>query len=184
MFTSREKKKNNIAEYVLYMWQVENLIRANHCNINLISKNILSQYQIDPQQKQELLDWWDNLTEMMKLEHKEESGHLQILINTVNDMNNLHRRLLADPDHIPYQVRFQHIEPLIKELESKTSPKPDNDVALMLGALYHSFILKLKGAQLSDGTSEAFKAFAMFLSTLSALYKQDQEGTLFRDEYN
>lgn len=182
MFTSREKKKNNIAEYVLYMWQVEDLIRANQCNINLISKNILSQYQTDPQQKKELTEWWDNLTEMMKLEHKEESGHLQILINTVNDINNLHLRLLTDPDHIPYQVRFQHIEPIICELESKTSPKPENDIALMLGALYHSFMLKLKGTQLTDATSDALKAFAGFLATLSALYKQDQEGKLFRDE--
>lgn len=182
MFTAREKKKNNIAEYVLYMWQVEDLIRAHQCDIKLISKNILSQYQSDPQQKQELTDWWDNLAEMMKLEHKEESGHLQMLINTVNDINNLHLRLLTDPDHIPYQVRFQHIESLIRELESKTLPKPENDIALMLGALYHSFILKLKGTPLTDATSNALKTFAGFLATLSALYKQDQEGKLFRDE--
>lgn len=182
MFISREKKQNNIAEYILYMWQIEDLIRANKCDINLISKTILSQYQVDDNQKSQLYDWWDNLVEMMKMEQKEESGHLQFNINTVNDLNNLHLRLLKDADHLPYQVRFQFIEPTIRELEVKTNPKPDNDIELILGAIYNTFILKLKGTSISDGTNEAIQLFAQFLATLSQLYKKDQEGSLFADE--
>lgn len=182
MFTSREKKKNNIAEYVIYMWQVEDLIRANQCDINMINNTIIKQYTVDKAQEPELTEWWDSLVEMMKLEQKEKSGHLQFIINTVNDINNLHLRLLKDPEHISYQVRFQYIEPLIKELETKTNPKPENDIELMLGALYNSFILKLKGTNISDGTNNALQIFAGFLATLSLLYKEDQEGTLFPDE--
>lgn len=105
MFISREKKKNNIAEYILYMWQAEDLIRVNKCDINLISSTIVDQYKVDEAQKAELTEWWDNLIEMMKIERKEESGHLQFIINTVNDINNLHLRLLRDSEHIPYQLR-------------------------------------------------------------------------------
>jgi hypothetical protein len=182
MFTSREKKKNNIAEYVLYMWQIEDLIRANKCDIGLIIKNIVDHYKVEPEKKTELTEWWDNLVEMMKLERKEESGHLQFIVNTVNDINSLHLRLLRDADHIPYQLRFQYIEPMIAEFEAKTATKTDNSIELILGAIYNYFILKLKGAKISEGTDEAIKAFAAFLALLSQLYNQDVEGTLFKDE--
>lgn len=182
MLTSREKKKNNIAEYVLYMWQVEDLIRANKCDIKEITKTIIDQYNGDEGQKAEITGWWDNLVEMMKLEHKENSGHLQFIINTINDINNLHLQLLKDPDQIPYQLRFQYIEPIIRELEAKTDPKPENDIELMLGAIYNSFILKLKGTNITDATSDALRSFARFLATLSQLYKDDMEGSLFHDE--
>jgi flagellin-specific chaperone FliS len=182
MLTSREKKKNNIAEYILYMWQTEDLIRLHQCDIQQISESILSQYTTEDAQKAELTEWWENLAEMMKLENKEKSGHLQFLINTVNDINSLHIRLIRDPEHIPYQVRFQYVEPMIRELEDKLAMKAENDIDLMLVALYNYFILKLKGAEISEGTREAVQAFAGFLALLSQFYKKDQEGTLFPDE--
>ena len=36
-----EKKKSNIIEYVLYLWQVENIIRACQFDVNIIEKNVI-----------------------------------------------------------------------------------------------------------------------------------------------
>ena len=33
MFTAEQLRKQNIAEYLLYMWQIEDLIRADECDI-------------------------------------------------------------------------------------------------------------------------------------------------------
>ena len=33
MFISKQLKENNIAEYLIYMWQVEDMIRANGCDL-------------------------------------------------------------------------------------------------------------------------------------------------------
>lgn len=33
MFVSKQLKEKNIAEYLIYMWQIEDLIRANGCDI-------------------------------------------------------------------------------------------------------------------------------------------------------
>ena len=33
MFVSRQLKEKNIAEYLIYMWQIEDLIRANGCDM-------------------------------------------------------------------------------------------------------------------------------------------------------
>ena len=44
MLIAQEKRKTNIAEYILYMWQVEDLIRAHQFNMDLIEQNLISQY--------------------------------------------------------------------------------------------------------------------------------------------
>ena len=44
MFTASQKKKENIAEYLLYMWQIEDLIRANGLDMDRIKSNILDKY--------------------------------------------------------------------------------------------------------------------------------------------
>ncbi|GAO31104.1 DUF4924 family protein [Geofilum rubicundum] len=178
MLIAQEKKKNNIAEYILYMWQVEDLIRAHECRMDLIREKLLPGYLLSGEQFKELDAWWDNLTAMMKVEKKESGGHLQMLINTVNEMNTLHLKLLESPKFVPYLMQFQSILPFIKELEAKTDPKPSNDIELMLSALYHSFVLKLKKQPVTSDTAQALKAFAQVLATLSKKYKEEQEGKL------
>ena len=37
-------KEKNIAEYIIYMWQVEDLLRANGCDIDRIRQNIIFRY--------------------------------------------------------------------------------------------------------------------------------------------
>src|SRR5690554_7476904 len=76
--------------------------------------------------------WWDNLCAMLKVEQKEKSGHLQMLTNTVNELNTLHHLLLKTPKFVNYQIQFQQLQPLLKELETKTSPLFTNDIELML----------------------------------------------------
>ncbi|WP_347164130.1 DUF4924 family protein, partial [Parabacteroides merdae] len=38
MIIARRKRKENIAEYLLYMWQVEDLIRANNFDMDSIRR--------------------------------------------------------------------------------------------------------------------------------------------------
>ena len=45
MITASIKKKENIAEYLLYMWQIEDLIRANKLDIDKIQTSIIDQYK-------------------------------------------------------------------------------------------------------------------------------------------
>ena len=55
MYISQQLKKKNIAEYLLYMWQVEDLIRANGCDMERIRKNIIEPYPATDEQKKELV---------------------------------------------------------------------------------------------------------------------------------
>jgi hypothetical protein len=175
-------KKENIIEYVLYMWQVEDLIRANKLDMKLIDENIISKYGQDPDLVLEIRDWWENLVVMMQKEQKATSGHLQVNINIVDDINQLHLYLLKSPDEMQYRYLFQQVVPLMQEFEMKSALPYSNDIELCLTAIYSSFLLKLQGKEISKGTSEALQAFSKFLALLSQKYKQDSEGKLRADE--
>ena len=41
MIIASQKKKENIAEYLLYMWQIEDIIRAYGLDIDQIQKHII-----------------------------------------------------------------------------------------------------------------------------------------------
>ena len=57
MIIAQQKRKENIAEYLLYMWQVEDLIRAYNFDIDKIEANIISGYAISDDKKKEVKEW-------------------------------------------------------------------------------------------------------------------------------
>ena len=79
MYISQQLKQQNIAEYLLYMWQVEDLIRANGFDIERIKKNIVEPYpSLSEEQKKALIQCYADLINMMHDEGVMEKGHIQI----------------------------------------------------------------------------------------------------------
>ena len=76
MLIAREKRKSNVAEYILYMWQVEDMLRAMRMDIQLVNQNVVSQFQVEDDTRKEISDWYDNLIEMMRKEEVVKSGHV------------------------------------------------------------------------------------------------------------
>ena len=67
MLIAETKRKENMAEYLLYMWQVEDLIRANGCDIDAIERNLISRYDVDDAKRGEIREWYENLVKMMNI---------------------------------------------------------------------------------------------------------------------
>ena len=59
MIIASQKRKENIAEYLLYMWQIEDIIRANNLDIDRIKTNVIDRYDISPSQKKEMTEWYE-----------------------------------------------------------------------------------------------------------------------------
>ena len=53
MFVSKQLKEKNIAEYLIYMWQIEDLIRANGCDMEKIKSTTIAPYPLTEEQKAE-----------------------------------------------------------------------------------------------------------------------------------
>ena len=68
MFIANELRKTNIAEYLLYMWQVEDTIRAFDCSISRIRREYIDRFDYTDEQKEDEADWFGNLIRMMNQE--------------------------------------------------------------------------------------------------------------------
>ena len=95
MFVSKQLKENNIAEYLLYMWQVEDMIRANGIDLERIKATLVTPAHLDAEHETQLVEWYENLIEMMRLEGVSERGHLQINKNVITLLTDLHLQLLS-----------------------------------------------------------------------------------------
>lgn len=182
MFTATQRKKENIAEYLLYMWQIEDLIRANGLDIDKIGENIIDKYTgLDDNQRRDLYEWYESLIEMMYREGVEKSGHLQINRNTLTELSDLHSRLMADPRFNAYSREFYRVLPYIVELRAKAGENKAGELETCFTALYGLLMLRLQHKQISKETLEATTQISRLLAMLAQYYNKDRENSLFKD---
>jgi hypothetical protein len=183
MIIASQKRKENIAEYVLYMWQIEDLIRANSLDIEQITNNIINQYHLTEAQRKDMIAWYESLIDMMRREDITKSGHLQINKNIVSSMADLHLSILKDPKFAQYTAEFYKTLPYIVELRAKAGDQRTGEIETCLTALYGTLMLRLQRQEISSGTQAAIKQISHFLAILSHYYKLNDEDKLFdKDE--
>ena len=183
MFTASQKRKENIAEYLLYMWQIEDIIRANNFDIEKIKENIINRYDgLNPDQKKELTEWYESLIDMMRREGVEKSGHLQINKNILGQLVALHQALLADPKFADYSAEFYRTLPYIVELRSKAGEAKVGEIETCFNALYGMLLMRLQQKELTQQTLDAIKQISRFIALLAHDFKLDEEEQLFKKE--
>lgn len=182
MFIAQELRKNSIAEYLLYMWQVEDIIRAYGCSLSQIRKEYIDSFELDDEQKEEELDWWGNLVRMMNQEGCREQGHLQINKIVVQDLTELHAQLLQSSKFPFYNTEYYKVLPFIVELRNR-GDKDLTEIETCLNALYGVMMLRLQHKDISPDTKHAIDEITTFLGMLSDYYKKDKtEGLDFDEE--
>lgn len=178
MYISSQKKQENIAEYILYMWQIEDVIRACGLDIDKVEKTIIAQQELDDSQKQALYNWYKDLCNKMKIQKLQESGHLRAHNEVLEELSMLHNNLLTYYKDEKYIDQFSVAQQFIDEFKKVSNNPTASNVEVMFTALYAKLMLRLKGMDISSSTEEAFQAFRNVLAYLAAKYKQMQNGEL------
>ncbi len=178
MYVSRQKKEENIAEYVLYMWQIEDVVRACKLDLAKIDKAIIANQPIEEAQKEELRGWYKDLCNKMKLQKIEQSGHLREVNEVVDELSMLHNTLLTYYKDEKYIEFYSFAEQFINEFKQVSNNPKASNIEVLFNALYAKLILKLQGKDISSSTEEAFQAFRNVLAYLAAKYKQMKNGEL------
>lgn len=173
MIIAQQKRKENIAEYLLYMWQVEDLIRANQLDIDQIRRTLIDQYQQPEEIKQQIIQWYEELIEMMHSESVTESGHIQLNNNTLIALTDLHLRLLKDPQETVYGALYYKTLPYIIQLRSKSGGIDMPELETCFTALYGYLLLRLQKKEVHPETLESVKQINTLLSFLSEKYKEE-----------
>ena len=179
MYISRDKRKNNIAEYILYMWQIEDLIRAFNFNIEKINTELVSQYDVSAEERVEIKNWYAGLAESMLAEGIRNNGHLHYLDSLTEELNDFHFRLIDSSHHSEYQKKYMITVRDISELRLKMGKKERiSDMEVCLTALYGLLLMRLKKRQVSKDTEKVLNSFSELLADLSRIFKSYETGKI------
>ena len=174
MLIANQKREENIAEYLLYMWQVEDIIRAHKLDIISIQKNIIDKFDQPEEVRKEIWTWYQNLIDMMISEGVKEKGHLQINKNVIINLSDLHLRLLNTPQESIYITNYYKTLPFIVELRNNIQDKNIPEIETCFSALYGFLLLKLKQTEVSGETQAAISQIGSLLRLLSQKYKEEK----------
>lgn len=169
MIIAAEKKKTNIVEFVLYMWYIEDLIRAHDFDLHRIEQQVIGRFEQPETIKQEMKQWYSDLIVRMQREELISSGHLHTLTSLVFDLNDLHLSLINNSGQQEYIHLYHTTQPFIAELKLKMKPET-TEIEACLNGLYGVMLLHLKGKEASSQTSQAMEAFSRLLALLNQAY--------------
>lgn len=182
MFIAKSIREKSVVEYLLYMWQMEDLIRAYGCSLTRIRREYIDRFDYTDQQKDEEEDWFGDLIRMMNQEGKREKGHLAINEVLLQDLGDLHVRLLQSTRFPYYSTEYYRVLPFIVELRQK-GDKEIGEVETCLNALYGVMLLRMRQKPISPETAHAIKAITTFLGMLSDYYIKDRTEGLEWEEH-
>ncbi len=172
MLIAREKKKSNIAEYILYMWQLEDLLRGLDLDMERVRGQLILPFRPDEGMAREMYEWYDNLIEMMRLEKVQQAGHIRVVQNNVDELTELHFYLLHKAHDRRYHQLVTAAAVNLVEFRSKAGVGNEiSDVELALNGLYGQLLLRLQKVEVSQQTQQAMDTFGRMIAYLAAQYR-------------
>ena len=174
MYISEQLKESSIAEYLLYMWQVEDIIRAFGLDIDRIEKEYLTAFKLDEEKSRAMRLWYEGLIQMMHEEGIEKVGHLQVNKTVIAVLMDLHLQVLKSPKFAVYSGLYYKALPFIVELRAKSGSQDKCEIENCFDALYGIMLLKAQGKPVSVQTQAAMTNISNMIALLSDYYKKDK----------
>ena len=157
------------------MWQIEDLIRAHHFDLQVIYEQYVLDLKIDDELKEEVKLWYKSKVNQMKIEHVENYGHLQEVKSAIFELTYLHNTLLNIVKDKEYKALFEKSLPFIAEFKNLAELKC-GEIEICLNGMYAKFLLRLQKKEISKETEQAFESYRTVLSYLSKRYKESIAG--------
>ncbi len=178
MLIAQQKLKENIAEYILYMYQIEDVIRACNFDLELIIESYVRPQLPDDSFLSSYRKWYSDLISQMQSQKIEKVGHLHDLKDILVELSYLHNTLLNMNEENKYKGVYERAFQYIEEFKNKSNLKDKNQIEIAFHALYMKLLLRLKKQEISAETEEAFDAMRVLIAYLSRSYHQMKNGDL------
>ena len=167
MILAESKKKDHIVEYLLFLWQIEDLVRAAGFDSNVLEKwaeDNANSEGTDPEKEKE---WIISFAADMRSQGKIEAGHVSLVSESMVELAHLHEMLLGPLQDKRYKEVFEIAQPMMKDLRTKQIGSAGHPVEQLLVVLYGCLILRLKKQAISAETEAGFIAFRNWANALA-----------------
>lgn len=175
MLIAQKLRQKNIVGYVLYMFQLEDTVRAYHADIDALSREYLPKLGLDDEQYPLVRDWYEGLCRMMREEGCMDNGHIQVVRNTIILLNDRHQELLRDTKQPFYSATYYKALPYIVELRAHGASREQTEIENCLTAMYGAALLGMQHRELTPQTKAALQPISRLLEMLSEKYKDIPE---------
>lgn len=176
MFISQQKLKDNIAEYVLYMYQIEDVIRAYNFDLERIKNELIVNQVPSESFVNEYVEWYKSLISEMKTQGVEKQGHLNRVKEVHFELVYLHNTLLTVTKDPKYLGLFERAEEHINAFKTKSNLGEMHPLEICFHALYMKLLLKLQKKEISPVSEEAFDAMRIMLAYVAQGYHKMKSG--------
>ncbi len=183
MDTAQSLRKTNVAEYILYLWQLEDLLRALQFSPEAIYSQFVAPRDISDEQKHIYLTWYVELTSLLEREHKAEKGHLEHTLHLIADLHNLHLQLMKLPVGARYRTLYVRLEEVLPDLRT-TFGSEISDTELAFRALYAAMLYRIKGEGTKGAVADTIEYISPVIAELAQIYGKSERGEidLFKGE--
>ena len=151
-----KSKKDNIAEYILYLWQMEDVVRAFGTDEAMQQNKFLQ-----------------DLQQMMREEGVMETGHVQLAKNALSELEELHVEMLDT--EATYRAAYMQLMPQLNILKSKSDNPLQSDLSMMFVFLYNIMLLRMQKKEISPATTVIQQQVSRLLAYLSKTYRDNQD---------
>lgn len=176
MILAEQKRNKNIAEYIIYVWQTEDLIRAYRFDRSAIQESIINFLPIDDQSKIETLAWYEQLIKNMESEGLQKNGHLQVTKDVVAELEGLHHSLLEVVKDPAYIKIYEAAESHIKSFQEIAKEQKLKETEVCLNGVYGLLLLRLDNKPVPEDLVQTIQRFGDVLSYLAYKYKEKKSG--------
>ena len=149
-----KNKKENIAEYILYLWQLEDYLRAFP----------------------EMAEGNEELSDILRMMHADDvmdGGHIQLAQIALKELEELSDDILAQ--EATFRAAMIRITPSLNLLKARTDRPAMSNIEACLVLLYQIMMLRLQHREISAETQEVQQQATGILQYLSKTYYKQGE---------
>ena len=178
MILAEEKKKTNIAEYVILMYQTQDLIRAYNFDMDRIREEIVLPQSASESMIPTIEAWYADVVKEMKARNLEKKGHLHVVQEAIQEIIYLHNTLLTVVKDKKYEGLFESAHTNIEAFRKKSDLGDIHPVEICFKALYMKMLMKLQKKEISAESENAFDSMRILLAYLTKAYHQMKSGNM------
>ena len=183
MLIALQKRRENIAEYILYLWQIEDLLRALQFSPEAIYSTLVARVEgADEQQKENIFNWYMQIVELLRKEGKESKGHIDHTLHLVADLHNLHLQLMKLPVGEHYRITHARLAAELPRLRTILDNDEISDTERCFRALYAAMLYRIKGGG-ERAIEDTLAVISPAIAELAAMHGKVERGeiNLFED---
>ncbi len=169
---ARQKLQENVAEFIIYMYQMEDLIRIYEFNLDDIRKYVIHHFPVAENEKNTIRDWFADIIRRMDSQGIRERGHLAEVQAYVDELLRLKERLI--PADEEFAALYNEARPHIRESIQESGGLVKSDIQACLNGIYGLLLCRMNNKEVPEDVENALEHFGNLLSYLSFRYKQQQ----------